>query len=770
MPIAARAASLWRQFGRNTPDSHASGLGDYQGFPANQLKYRVLWAFGADPMADPDTWTFTDISPYILQENKIIIFRGRRPSNKSAVPSTAAYTIKNPFGIFSKRNPLSPYWGQLNQQIPMRVEVNVGSGWNIRYTGFINELPPQQDTTGTHRFMQITAAGHLRRMTQGKAKFKTAAYRGIQITRPAAYWSLNTGSLITEVTSDLLNGDSNPIESAIPFSMTANGNVRFGAVDGWPGSPGKYPELFGAQAYAGSLTGTIDYVGGGAGYSVGFWFRLGRSTEATSTSIGLVRWSSNGTFGGAQRNDSTYTDGFSVYADHFSDGTEQVVVSMQHPSGPAQSLQTPDTVRPMDGNWHHIHVEVDQLTPSLVRGRFYYDGTLVDTEDSATFVDAGQPTSIRLSWFDSWNPTLDVFLEPFTSLSIGEVAVFAQPVLGDTTYVSGNGHIGEEATTRYARLCDQEGLAYSVIGSGSLSATMGPQGTGTFLEELEACEGACAGVIDEDLYSRLRLTTPSAYYNQGLSLTIDKAANELLANPKPRFNDDDLNTRNQWEISRPFGPPAARFVELEGPLGVNSVGLYDDGAQVNSETDTQSMNHAAWRVSKGTVDEIRVDSATVLLATNPHLIQPMLSCDIGAQFRISNPSIDLPPFPLDETLIGYTETVDPFLWQFELYGNPSLPYSVTQLNVTGSRLDSSTSTVNTAVASGATSILVTVTGVLWEVASYTDTQILIDGELMTLSSVSGASSPQTFTVVRSIAKNIPVGVAVSLFRARRLAF
>ncbi len=103
---------------------------------------------------------------------------------------------------------------------------------------------------------------------------------------------------------------------------------------------------------------------------------------------------------------------------------------------------------------------------------------------------------------------------------------------------------------------------------------------------------------------------------------------------------------------------------------------------------------------------------------------------------------------------GKSERVDLLTWTAELNTSPARPYTVLQLDdPLYGRISLGESTLNAAVNTTATSLTIGITdtamGVLW---TTTDVPFDIDigGERMTVTAVSGTSSPQTFTVTRSI--------------------
>ena len=77
---------------------------------------------GVDITGYPTLWSWTDITyPYVHEASKITITRGRRDRYAQTAPSTCALTLLNPAGIWVPDNPLSPYYGLIDQNTPLRV-------------------------------------------------------------------------------------------------------------------------------------------------------------------------------------------------------------------------------------------------------------------------------------------------------------------------------------------------------------------------------------------------------------------------------------------------------------------------------------------------------------------------------------------------------------------------------------------------------------------------------------------------------------------------
>lgn len=71
--------------------------------------------------------TWVNASEYRLDRDPVKLKRGRAPREKTTSPAEAEFTLKNPGGVFSLRNPLSPLYGQLKRNTPVRISLGQGA-------------------------------------------------------------------------------------------------------------------------------------------------------------------------------------------------------------------------------------------------------------------------------------------------------------------------------------------------------------------------------------------------------------------------------------------------------------------------------------------------------------------------------------------------------------------------------------------------------------------------------------------------------------------
>ncbi|MFC8832362.1 hypothetical protein ACFT8V_04070 [Streptomyces griseoincarnatus] len=314
-----------------------------------------------------------------------------------------------------------------------------------------------------------------------------------------------------------------------------------------------------------------------------------------------------------------------------------------------------------------------------------------------------------------------------------------------------SGFLGETAGARLVRLGTEEGLPISIVGSAADSARMGPQRPATLMELLEDCEAADGGLLVEDR-ERLGLVyrTRSSLYNQTPKLVLSYGQRGLTeAEPV----DDDSGLRNDVTVQREGGS-SGRAELTEGRLSVEDppvgVGRYDDSTTLNLYSDAQAEPMAYWLMHLGTVDEARYPVITLLLHRAPELIPTVLDLVEGDLIRLTDMPAWMPPGPVDLIVQGQAEQIGVRTWSVSLVCAPGSPWRVavaddTELAVAGTEW----STLAAGVTASATTLSVaTASGPVWVFETAFD--IRVGGEVMTVTGISGASSPQTFTVTRSV--------------------
>lgn len=246
--------------------------------------------------------------------------------------------------------------------------------------------------------------------------------------------------------------------------------------------------------------------------------------------------------------------------------------------------------------------------------------------------------------------------------------------------------------------------------------------------------------------------------------------------------EDDQQLRNDVTAKREGGS-SARQTKTSGPLSTQAppdgVGIYDESVTVNVAGDDQLPDQAGWRVHLGTVDEPRYPEVTVNLARNQDLQSAVSAVESGDRFTIAGVPGWLPPGTVELLAQGYEERLTAFEWTWTANTSPARPWTVGVLGDEElGRLDTSGSELSASISESATSFDVdTLDGnATWidgtDFSGDFPLDIEVGGEVMRVTDVSGSSSPQTFTVERSIngvTKSHDAGAAVALAQPLILA-
>jgi hypothetical protein len=134
--------------------------------------------------------------------------------------------------------------------------------------------------------------------------------------------------------------------------------------------------------------------------------------------------------------------------------------------------------------------------------------------------------------------------------------------------------------------------------------------------------------------------------------------------------------------------------------------------------------------------------------------------------------------PVHQLVRGYTEVLGNFTHVLTFNVTPSSPYDIGALDDGLFRLSSGSSTLTSALAEGVTgavSVTTTDTFDVWRTTAgggVFPTDIMVGGERITLSAITGATSPQTFTIsaraVNGVAKAHAAGAPVNVAEPWRL--
>jgi hypothetical protein len=682
---------------------------------------------------------WTEITSDVLVRAGINIDRGRGGETSTASPAQCTLTLNNRAGRYSPRNPLGPYYGQLGLNTQLRVTVDS----TRRFWGEISELPPKWDTSARDAYVPITATGVLRRTGQWSKATSSGLRQFYMTTSPVTYWSLS---------------DRNGSTRGYPTAGTYRGSTFHRRL-------GYAAYSFGTATLANYLPPTLrindtcpaagwDYMGGEARGSdstpdalcMEFIYRCdlevvaGTLAAAPGGLVAIFREFGNGTW------DMTFNH----------DGSADDISLSYTPPGSSLATDLGNTVALdaiTDTELHHIRLLLDQ-NGADVDATIYVDGVSVLTGTlSGHTLAASYGVDFK---YDRNSNTADAFL------ALGHVIVWENlaniPAIADTSLAAA-GYSGEAAGRRIERLCDEVGIPFASNGDLDDTLAMGQQFEDSFSGQIVEIETADQGMLYEPRDSfALGYRTRADLYNQAAAFTLNFTALQLADPFEP--TDDDQPVRNDVFAQRREGSSYQATLET-GRLSVqnppNGVGRYKDEVQVNVETDDDLPPIAGWLLGLGTVDEpryprISVDRAIPGVANNPTLSTAIMTADVGDRFVITNTDSLGIYDDISQIIVGYSETIEPFSHRIASVCVPESPYQVLEVDGTNSRVDpGDDSTLSSSLTSTATSMSVASTGFLWSTAGGdVPFGLMVGGEEMTLTAVSGGSSPQTFTVTRSV--------------------
>jgi len=610
---------------------------------------------------------------------------------------------------------------------------------DARFVGEVSEWPARWDLAGVDVSTPIVASGILRRLGQGASPLRSPLTRGtLAIDGLVAYWPMEEESGATQFNAAL---GGTPLKGVV---FTPGGGSE-------PGLDGSLPV---ATIGVGARLGAQVTSTGAAGE----W--LMRAVvyipSAPAAAARLLEWKTTGTARGWHiRVDPAGSDSLDLQAfdaDNVNILTAVFTVDLDDLYGKWFMVEAGATQNGADIDYHLIY-------RSAVGDSFGTTGTLTtDTCGVVTSVALIGDTEYRcghISVYDD-NP-----------------GFFDSPAIADLL----GGRAGETAVERATRLCQEEGVPLVVVGTSAGSELLGAQRVATLLELLNDAAEADGGILYEPRDAlAVGLRTRASLYSQTPAVALDYT--DLSPTLEPV--DDDQLTRNDVTVKRYNGSEARAVLET-GPLSVlappDGVGRYDESVSLNIETDERLEQVAHWRLHLGTWDEARYPQIPVRVphVANPGLAADLARLDIGDVLTVDNPPAWLPPDLIEAMAHGYEERIGTHahLWELEFNCTPAAPFTVGVYDSTDSRYDSGFSTLNEDLTATETGVDVAVSaGPLWTTSVGAGFDINIGGERMTVTAISGASSPQTFTVTRSVngvVKPHLTGATVSLWRPARYA-
>lgn len=668
-----------------------------------------------------------DHTARVYVRDGIEITRGRGDEQGEPTPGTATLTLSNMNGDlvddrYNPRNPSGDLYGLIGRNTPIRIS----NGGSIRFVGEVASWRPRRAVKGD-AWTEVTAKGVLHRLGQGAQPLQSAARREVirlSGTGVVAYWHCEDGSDASGLAAGL---------STHGPARLVGGSPSLGSARNFPGSApvidmGTAPTaVFHGRCPTTAATGQIKFRMFLAVPSAGLPDLSTIADVYTRAGTGTIRlWrlqygaGSSGTLK-LQGLDSTFAVVEDSGAFGFAINGEVAMVGFEVSE---------------DG------ADVDyQIATHYLNA----DGTADGGSGSGTFTGetVGAPD--------------EVYVAPgaaFTDAAMGHIIVGNSVTAVDGLEQAFTGWIGETVTERLSRLCEENDIPFTFTGSFADAMPAGPQPVDTLIGQFAECERTDGGLLFETRTERGVTYRPRKdLYSQTPALVLDFAAGHIAPPIEPDI--DDQNVRNDVTVSNRDGS-SARAVQETGPLNVqdpeddpDGVGTYATQYDVNVHGEENLTQIATWRRHLGTAEDTRYPSVTADLDAAPELVDDVDGFDIGDVLAIDNLEADR----VKQLCPGYGEVIGSHRRMWTANCVPARPYDVAILDddILG-RLDTDGSELDAGVTSVATSLSVDVTaGPLWTTdAGHVPFDIRIGGEVMTVTAVAGATSPQTFTVTRSV--------------------
>lgn len=621
---------------------------------------------------------------------------------------------------------------------------------DYRFYGEISEWPVKWDVTGNDVWVEVEAAGPFRRLGQASQSAQSAMRRTISVHPDmVAYWPIEDGEGATVPTTGAKNGtnmrDSLTLTSDFAeYTGTFKGTSTLANINlnTWYGGVPRY-----------TSTGNIEVQ----------WLMYAPAGQIPNDTI-VLRLFTTGTAG---RWDVVYTTAGSGALEVKAYDFEGVSIL----SGGATALGGG-----IDGKDNFYTLQLVQNGSNIDWELRSYQ---IDSEES--WLDSGTLNSYTVGAATGVHANSEGTAGA-AAVAYGQIAVFKEIVtdLDSDQAVMADAYRRESAANRILRLLDEEAVIFRERGARGSSSAMGWQGASTLISLLQEAAETDGGWLFEDR-ERLGVVyrTRASNYAVLPSCTLDYEQSEML---QLEATENDEAIANDVTVTRDGGGSYRATLDSgamsteEPPTGV---GRYPQDYTLSMARDSSTQNQAGWRLSKGTVNEprynLRLELAQNEFFSSESLRAQIRGLEIGNRLDIANPPSWLPPSDLRLIVQGYTEAISNFTHTFDISTQPFAPWETGFYDPTdaffpeeGARYSPPEGTVtNEALDTTETGVDVTnpVTGYYFS-SSAVPYDIVIGGEQMTVTSVSGTGASQTLTVTRSVngvVKSHLTGAAIELF-------
>lgn len=724
MRTSAQVAAnlVWSRRGRISRLQPSAGNGPpgvpilEQQFPGRVLLLAVEIAWGAQAGSDPSSWTWTDVTTDVQVANngKITITVGRADEASTTQPASLALVLDNRLNAYSE-SPLSSNYPNVKRNVPVRVRVIYQGVPFTRFAGYATSFAPAWDVTGTYATVKLSANGVLRRLAQGTATLRSPLERAVAASGPVAYWPMEDSGTLSSLAS--------PIPGVAPMGATG---LTLASNSG----------LLGSQALpVWGNTGTSTIVGEVPAWTPTLYWEVHWYQQLTQPAADttVLYVTSTGTY-----------KTWEVVALGTTDNLGQSIQLNVYDAVGNKTTLSNAGISTFYTNWCYTKLFASESAGVLTWTIEFFpanggSGGFFSNTLSAT---AGIVTSV-----------LSPPRSGLNGMSLGHVAVWNTPPNLSAVDAASGGWNNQSPVARLSRLCTEQGEQITVYGTSN--SAMGVQSVDTFVNLIRACETVDEGILYDGVNPGLTYVSRDLRENAVPILTLDASQQDLT----PPFSpvDDDQFTVNYFTATR-AGGSSYLAQDTTSALSTINIGTYASSNTYNTFADNDLQHYAWWAVHLGTYQGYRFPTIAFSLHRRPQYLlawlQTMLLTPISI-LNVVNALAQMPPETLTGVLQGYTETIDKFLWDvtanctpYELWHIATIAAETGDTSPNVWRLESDGANLVTALAAGATSLSVaTPSGPLWTtVADDFPFDISVAGIRVTVTNITGASSPQTFTV------------------------
>lgn len=570
---------------------------------------------------------------------------------------------------------------------------------------------------------------------------------GTSTTQPIAYWPMEDGTSATQISSGRVNGSP----------MSIQGQPDFGANNVFVASA---PILNINDA---ELTAVIpDYVDPGV-FTVTFLLSMPDTDEA-ATGTDLVQFYTTGT-GYSYDLRYTATGGGSLQLLVFNSSstllydTGSIDFSMR-----GSSALITLVLKQVGGTVTYTLYKINQNPVTI-------GGTGPTTVTGVTTL--GKITQIRV------NPA-----GGYDQVGFGHLTVVPDEWTYNVIFQEFVGWTRQTAISRYMRLCYEINVPFTYRSSWDVTSTrVGAQKVdklGTLFKQ--PAESDAGFLICARAAHALEYITRGSLVGAPVMATFDYSAGQVKDPFDPTT--DKTYVENQVTVRRIDGTTAISELTA-GALSTqeppNGIRVREGGYDLSLVDDTQAQTHSDWRLGAGTIDQYRVPELRVTPAgVSAHTVERILSLGVGMRVDISNLSGKNIYDTMQQVITGAKLSLGKREYPvLSMVTQPSEVY--TGFALTGgdnARPGMTDSRLNTAINSSYTgSVSITSDAGYYLITTQSSDfpmNIMIEGEEITLSSVSGDVSPQTGVIsargVNGVSKSHTVGELIQLYRPNRHQF